>query len=485
MSFLRLFTLRAVTPVLAALVVGVVALAWVRGPAAVSAMTAAGSVAQAANSCPLPPAQQVRAAQAWAKMMPVFRHPRCLNCHGGITDPLANPTPTDHMGAAELDSTDTIATCENCHMDGWHVGPDWTAQTDVALCSNMKLRFSSAQFIDHLITDGGHGFIKAAFVGGRGLNPPDPDVTKQPPPATHNQLIQQARDWVAAQGGRFVGDNDCGCVLDKLEVLFHSTLTIVNHGPAKQTSTITGDGSIILKLGQDPSEPDWDATVGPENVTGKVTWSGVSVTGPGGCQYIIQSSPASEFEFWLGVSYQPELKLSLVVLPGLDMHATRVRCPISGGGWTSNDTQTPHIFAAAWMMLHSTLGSTGGLQISTKPGATPTPPAGAIDMNKLMAMDPAKLEAMRETMQKNPNASMAQLGTLMNGLVPNAGPLLAAAQNNFKFAIPDNKWCKLETGTAFLARCEISQTLSNVSDNKGATQTITEKTTITLGRPKP
>jgi hypothetical protein len=79
---------------------------------------------------------------------------------------------------------------------------------------------------------------------------------------------------------------------------------------------------------------------------------------------------------------------------------------------------------------------------------------------------------------------MADLAKLMNQVVPGADKMAAEARNNFKFAIPDNKWCKLGTGSGFFAQCDINQTIT-VPDNKGSTQTITEKTTITIGRPSP
>lgn len=57
-------------------------------------------------------------------------------------------------------------------------------------------------------------------------------------------------------------------------------------------------------------------------------------------------------------------------------------------------------------------------------------------------------------------------------MVPNASQAAAAMKNNYRFALPDDKWCKLGTGSAFLAQCDISQT-------------VTETTTITIGRPPP
>jgi hypothetical protein len=100
-------------------------------------------------------------------------------------------------------------------------------------------------------------------------------------------------------------------------------------------------------------------------------------------------------------------------------------------------------------------------------------------------MDPKALEAMAEAMKNNPTpAGMAGIGNLMRQLVPNADAVVDAARTNFRFAIPDPPRCRLGDGTAYVAQCDIGQTIT-VPDNKGATQTITEKTTITIGRPRP
>jgi hypothetical protein len=483
----RFFTPRAITPFLVALILLVIAFAWDSETGTASATTAASSAGQAANSCPLPPAQQVKAAQAWAKMMPVFRHPRCLNCHGGVPDPLAPAVGTLHMGVVEISSKDDKAICEECHEEGWRLpGHLWTQKDDLEICSDMKTLFSSGQFIDHIVRDGGGvPFIEYAFKGMRGLNEGAGEgayedkfgagtLKADPPPGTHAQLVQQAKDWVKAQGGSFVGDSDCGCVLDRVEVRFHSAVTIVT---PRVTSTITGDGTIDLKLGPE-ARPTWDVAVGARGDAMTVAWSGMSISQPPGCdgKVMIKSSPASQFKLWLGMSYSPDLKLSLQIIPGADLHQVVYRCLAPNGTWIELQKNDPiSLFAGAWNALHGKSAEAVALKATA-----------AMDFNKLKTMDPKQLQAMADAMKNNPDpaAAAAQMKAFLNQTLPGASQLAAEAKNNFTFAIPDNSGCTIGTGTAFLARCDFDRTIT-VPAGAGPSQTITEKTTITIGKPSP
>ncbi len=505
MSLRQWFKLPAITPFLAAFILAVIALGWGRGTESVSATPSSGSAVQGA-SCPLTPVQELNSIKSFQKMMPVFRHPRCSNCHGGIPRPLPkNGAPSiRHAGVVDMDSTDDNRTCEECHVEDWGQpgAPDWSDRTDLDLCRSMHLQFrqDAARFIDHILRDGGDppGFIKLAFEGKRGLLEGGLTIYEaelgqklraEPPPGTHAQLLQQARDWVAAQGGSFVGDPDCGCVVDKMEVHFKTKLVVVDHGPANETGTIAGEGSVILKLAPDLSEPEWEVTTGPPGARSMITWSFVDVTRSNGCIVAILSNPPTEVDFWLGMSVKPELKFGLQIVPAPDIHGSRWRCPKPpplSGMIPGPIGETDGIFSAAWASIHGGPGA-GPMQglAPLAPGAAPAPSAAALDMKQLMALDPKKLAAMAEQMKNNQTpAGMADLGKLMNQVLPNANQMVEAARTNFRFAIPDAKWCKLETGTAFLAQCVISQKLT-VPNNKGSTQTITETTTITIGRPKP
>jgi hypothetical protein len=499
MPLRKLFSGNAVSSVLAMLVVITIVAGGDRETSVVFAAATGGSSEQG-GSCPLTSEQEIKSIQAWNKMIPVFRHPRCQNCHGGIPDPRDGPFPANHFGVVEIQEGEGEKTCQECHMDGWFMPGKplfWTDKSDIELCSMQKAQFKSSGggpgFIDHIVKDGGHGFIETAFKGMRGLTDggltiveDDRRVTAEPAPGSHARLIQMARDWVAAQGGNFVGDEDCGCTLDKMEVKFSSTLAIDNLGPSKESTTITAQASLFLKLAPDMGEPTWDVTTGPDGKSGTLSFSGVTVKRAGTCTFNVTASPPAKIGAWLAVSYKPDLKFALAMVPETsELHDVLQKCtvPVTGQVITVA-IKIPHIFAAGWTSLHGGPGAMpmAGLTMPA-PGATPTAPAGGLDMTKIMSMDPKALEAMAEKMKSNPTpAGMADLGKLMNQVLPGADQMAAAARENFRFKIPDAARCRLQPGTASLASCTINQTIT-VPDNKGATQRITEKTTITIGRP--
>lgn len=491
-----------------ALVLIVIGGFWQRGVPSVSAETSHMHVVQNGPSCPLSASQQLASVKAWAKMMPVFRHPRCINCHGLM--PKASPrqvkvdgewrwTPTvRHAGIVDIEAKDGEQVCEECHMDRWANGqdaPDWTDKSDMDICRGMHVVFSNdggggaPSFIDHIKRDGGNTpFIEAAFRGMRGLteggqtiyeNETGQPIKAAPPPGSHGQLLQQANDWVSAQGGKFVGDKDCGCVVDRLDVKVRSTMTITT---TDETSTITGVGNALIKLGPELSAPQWDVATGVHGVNGDMNWSNVSIKMSNGCVIDIVSSPTTKSKFWVGMSVVPDVKISLELVPEPDIHNMRKRCPnpVTGRlvGSLSADNKLPGIFMGAWTALHG--GATTSVAAAT----------ATFDVNRMKSMDPKALQAMAEAMKSQPpEQAAAQLKALMNQMVPGASKMAAAVKNNYRFAIPGNG-CKLTPNTEFIARCDFDRTVT-VADPRMMTaagggaasnQTITEKTTITFGK---
>lgn len=175
--------------------------------------------------CPLSEDQTQKSIQAFAALAPIFREPRCINCHGAV-DPFSENG--GHVGGKrellkDADGNPLLASfndCQNCHslLPGWRVpDPDmfFTGKDTVGLSKLMRYHFPNAQasgnsFLEHMTHDnnGNIHFIDAAFKGLRA----DPDLTAQPPAGwNHPLLIQRSKAWVDAMGGRFHGDYDCGC----------------------------------------------------------------------------------------------------------------------------------------------------------------------------------------------------------------------------------------------------------------------------------
>jgi hypothetical protein len=73
-----------VTGCLTAFGLALIVLGWNNATATVSAVSDGSAFAQPDASCPLTMAQQKASVAAWQKLIPVFRHPRCINCHGAM-----------------------------------------------------------------------------------------------------------------------------------------------------------------------------------------------------------------------------------------------------------------------------------------------------------------------------------------------------------------------------------------------------------------
>jgi hypothetical protein len=234
-----------VTGCLTAFGLALIVLGWNNATATVSAVSDGSAFAQPDASCPLTMAQQKASVAAWQKLIPVFRHPRCINCHGAMPKALPerilvgnkweDGPPVRHAGIVDMDSNDSNITCEECHIEGWgHAlnAPNWTDKTNTDICRGMHIEFdeSAPRFIDHIVRDSGNTpFIGQGFIGKRGLvdggltiyeTETGKKIVAAPPPGTHAQLIQLARAWVAAQGGKFVGDKDCGCEIAEYGELY-------------------------------------------------------------------------------------------------------------------------------------------------------------------------------------------------------------------------------------------------------------------------
>lgn len=203
------------------------------------------------TKCPLTEAQSKKAVAAFAKIADFVTHePRCVNCHGGVNpylkipglDPQDENAPasiTLHAGGVVLHKPDknTIdAECMDCHNNmapkrngsptlQWFTAAPFHSFVDkdaTTLCRQFKKAAGSAEeFLGHAKDDnGGNNFAQTAFNGNRGLNaeqyldPSGPTyVQPKPPSISHEAFMQLGKDWINAMGGKFVGDESCGCEL--------------------------------------------------------------------------------------------------------------------------------------------------------------------------------------------------------------------------------------------------------------------------------
>lgn len=178
------------------------------------------AVILAASQTPIPPVPE-QAANAtdplslFAKMMPVFTHPRCANCHGN-TDPIQN---VNHGGGL------VDPTRESCMEGGCHsAASDWKLATNIfvrqtarQLCeffATSTLRAKTpAEFIAHLRDD---ELIKLAFVGLAG----GARSTPARPPMTDAQFLTAAQVWL--DDGLASCDRE-GVIIHTEEITSHET----------------------------------------------------------------------------------------------------------------------------------------------------------------------------------------------------------------------------------------------------------------------
>ena len=216
------------------------------------------------NSCPLTDSQSQKAIEAWAKIAAFLTsEPRCVNCHGKVNpyidgagidpgDPFkdaeAPAAQIEHGGGKQKRPADPSIIdqgCKKCHNDmakphtwvevgdkpptwpdegpfpNWTLAPNFLSFVDkdaTTLCRQIKRQTGSAdRFLGHLKDDNGQpNFAGTAFLGNRGLGEDDLegfDVKPQPPSITHAQVMKLGQDWLNAMGGKYQGDDSCGCEL--------------------------------------------------------------------------------------------------------------------------------------------------------------------------------------------------------------------------------------------------------------------------------
>jgi hypothetical protein len=253
--------------------------------------------------------------------MPVFRHTRCTNCHGGV-----DPFTEAHRGGA-MDPALKKEQCQECHdqLKDWDTpGPPmfFNGRSDEAICLQIK-QFSKdgEEFVEHLRHDnGGVQFIAAGFKGDRALDQQslkDYDIVIDKPPGTQGQLTEKARMWVKAMGGKYVGSPECGCVKPTIELKMMSEWTATGDG-----STVRESVSVTVPLKPDTSGFVFKGTAPLEH-------GAYSFTPPPGCRVEMKPSggelavPEARFD----VGADQRMTISLAVAPTMSGGTMTFRCP--------------------------------------------------------------------------------------------------------------------------------------------------------------
>ena len=177
---------------------------------AAAVLTTAAVALGAAAIEPPPPSDPMTFFQ---KLVPVFQHPRCLNCHGAIN--LA--TGLGHGGGAIRPAggqpqgvmLERLVDCDDCHTESPPQPHDWKLAPPIfafvgldarGLC-RLQADFVMSQgvggYIHHLETD---PLIDLAFQG-TGAGPIDPAVR---PRMTKEEFMDAAAEWLNAGNGACV-----------------------------------------------------------------------------------------------------------------------------------------------------------------------------------------------------------------------------------------------------------------------------------------
>lgn len=301
----------------------------------------------AGAACPLTPAQEKVAVLAFEEMMPVVRHPRCLNCHGGV-NPFVPYDKGGHFGGAAIDTVNgqiEPSDCEECHSElpGWRVPHKtfhFVGKTSRELCIQFKTSFPSGpdRFVAHIEHEPlSPQFIKAAFKGDRALDFaairnrkdefPDIPFLVQGPPESLSDLVAKAIAWGTAVGrpGGWPPSPECGCEIRKKgwvgTVTAHGRIDPWNGGALdeKLTATILFELDPTMNTKEDPAQY-WKAT------SGSIRWN---ATATGRCTGSFSGTTP------LPAGFDPGNLPTLRLEPG----ASSIRYTFSVGPWL--DTYYP------------------------------------------------------------------------------------------------------------------------------------------------
>ena len=264
------------------------------------------------NECPLSPKQEGAAVRAFKKLGPLFKEPRCLNCHGAVNpfsrtgghgggwidirkevrDFLRRPDARDVMlgdltiGAKFLDATvadlNAIANsaqeitdnefirrkafrpmreaCAACHIDAWIIpmrDNHFVGRSTKEICVHMKtssLTNTPVSFLHHVQSD---ELVVEGFKGRRGLLG---SVAPQRPAMSPDAAARHANDWVAAMNGKFHSPPDCGCLSRSLLLRISHRYETDKQSASFRSGGVGFDGEIEFDVALSPAAgrpADW------------------------------------------------------------------------------------------------------------------------------------------------------------------------------------------------------------------------------------
>ena len=185
--------------------------------------------ATAAGGCSLSPADQRKAVQSFKALMPVFHHPRCANCHGGIN--FFSPTYEALHGGGAVAMVDRdvegpdgsiiarqrpdFETCGECHdaATDWRIPApvqdiSFAGRTAGQICEQIKRASGAPQnLLNHLQKNED---IRLGFEGRRGHT----SLSPEPPPLTAAAFKAKVGVWLQAMKATesWPDPSSCGCI---------------------------------------------------------------------------------------------------------------------------------------------------------------------------------------------------------------------------------------------------------------------------------
>jgi hypothetical protein len=263
-----------------------------------------------AEICALSEDQERVAIDAFHTMAPIFKEPRCLNCHGAVDAfkeggghlggvmPVVTTKVDNGMGTL-VDDEDlgaTMKACQDCHS----LSPQWfpatnpqisfTNKSEEQLCLQMKNRLGDPGiFVRHMTRDS-TDLIPEAFKGTRALddngiatydNATGKDYKLEPPKISHATLIEQAQAWADAVGEKnWLHPPDCGCVPHKNKAKITQRWTVTSDLPGS-TVRLESQAEFLVDLTFKPDGTFSGTKRVPRNYAEHVTAPGGTCEGKG------------------------------------------------------------------------------------------------------------------------------------------------------------------------------------------------------------